>query len=163
MKTISVAFGHAALALLWLAGPAAAAPPTLASAEALVLAQYGPDADPTPEMAARLYVPEIAQELADPLRGAGVNLGLDPRYGQDDWRVDKVAAQAEQGPDGQALVKVTFLNFGKPAEVDWRLIPAPDGPMGWKVMDISAPEQNDWAAFDMRQLLNLPPRQPASP
>ncbi len=152
MKRIAIA-----AALLCLAAPAHAAAPTLASAEALVLAQYGPDADPTPEMAARLYVPEIAQELADPLRGAGVNLGLDPRYGQDDWRVEKVVAHAAAGPGGQALVTVTFLNFGKPAEVDWRLVPAADGPMGWKVMDISAPEQNDWAAFDMRQLLNLPP------
>lgn len=101
--------------------------------------------------------PRSPRTLADPLRGAGVNLGLDPRYGQDDWRVEKVAAHAAPGPDGQALVTVTFLNFGKPARVDWRLVPAPDGPMGWKVMDISAPEQNDWAAFDMRQLLNLPP------
>ncbi len=43
-------------------------------------AQYAADADSSPEAAEKLYVPEIAQEMEDPIRGAGVvNLGVDPR------------------------------------------------------------------------------------
>lgn len=137
--------------------PTHAAPPTLTAAEAVVRAQYAPNVDASPEAAARLYVADIAQEMTDPIRGAAVNLGIDPRYGQDNWKVQNVTASAAPGPDGQAMVTVHFLNFGKPTEIDWRLVPAPDGPMGWKVYDISGPEQNDWAAFDMRQMLNLPP------
>jgi hypothetical protein len=146
-----------ALALLLLALPAQAAPPTLASAEALVRQQYAPDADASPDAAARLYVPEIGQEMTDPIRGAGaVNLGIDPRYGQDDWKVSDVKVEAVSGPDGRALVTARFLDFGKPARILWTLVPAPDTPSGWRVWDISGPEQNDWAAFDMRALLNLP-------
>jgi hypothetical protein len=134
-----------------------AAAPTLADAEAVVRAQYAPNVDASPEAAARLYVTDIAQEMTDPIRGAAVNLGIDPRYGQVDWKVGPVTVSAAPGPNGQALVTARFLNFGKPTEIDWSLVPAPDGPMGWKVYDISGPEQNDWAAFDMRQMLDLPP------
>lgn len=140
-----------------LARPAHAAAPSLASAEAVVRAQYGPDVDASPEAAARLYVADIAREMTDPIRGAAVNLGIDPRYGQDNWKVETVAVSAAPGPGGEALVTARFLNFGKPTEIDWRLVPAPDGPMGWKVLDISGPAQNDWAAFDLRQMLDLPP------
>ena len=137
--------------------PAHAAAPTLASAEALVRAQYAADADASPEAAARLYVPEIAQEMTDPLRGAGaVNLGVDPRYGQDDWKISELKVEAVSGPDGRALVTARFLDFGKPAQIQWTLVPAADAASGWRVWDISGPEQNDWAAFDMRTLLNLP-------
>ena len=149
------AFLAAAIASSALAAHAAA--PDLAAAEAVVRAQYAPGVDQSPEAAARLYVADIAQEMTDPIRGAGaVNLGIDPRYGQDDWKAGDVTVSAAQGPNGEARVTARFLNFGKPTEIDWRLVPAPDGPMGWKVYDISGPEQNDWAAFDMRQLLNLP-------
>ena len=146
-----------ALPLVLLALPACAAPPDLASAKALVLAQYAPDVDASPEAAARLYVPEIAQEMTDPIRGAGaVNLGIDPRYGQDDWKVTDVTVEAAAGPDGRALVTARFLDFGKPAKILWTLVPAPDTPSGWRVWDISGPDQNEWTAFDMRQMLNLP-------
>lgn len=146
-----------ALLALMLAPPACAAPPTLASAEALVRGQYAADADASPEAVARLYAPEIGQEMVDPLRGAGaVNLGVDPRYGQDDWRMTDLNVAAVAGPDGKALVTARFLNFGKPARIDWTLVPAPDTPSGWRVYDIAGPDQNDWAAFDMRQMLNLP-------
>lgn len=146
-----------ALPLLLLALPAHAAAPTLTSAEALVRAQYAADADASPEAAAQLYVPEIAQEMTDPIRGAGaVNLGIDPRYGQDDWKVSDLKVEAVSAPDGRALVTARFLDFGKPAQIIWTLAPAPDTPSGWRVWDISAPDQNDWAAFDMRQMLNLP-------
>ncbi len=118
-------------------------------------AQYAADA--SPEAAERLYVPEIAQEMQDPIRGAGaVNLGVDPRYGQDDWKISELKVEAAAGPDGRALVTARFLDFGKPARIVWTLVPAADAPSGWRVWDISAPEQNDWAAFDMRTLLNLP-------
>src|SRR5438309_408462 len=117
------------LPLLLLALPACAASPTLASAEALVKAQYAADADASPEAAAKLYVPEIAQEMTDPIRGAGaVNLGIDPRYGQDDWRVSDVKVTAIPWPGGEARVEARFLNFGKPAQIDWTLVPAPDTP-----------------------------------
>jgi hypothetical protein len=146
-----------ALPLLLLAVPAHAATPTLASAEALVRAQYRADADSSPAAVAGLYVPEIGQEMMDPIRGAGaVNLGIDPRYGQDDWRIADLKVSAAGLPDGRARVVARFLDFGRPAEIDWTLVPAPDNPSGWRVWDISGPDQNDWAAFDMRQLLNLP-------
>lgn len=146
-----------ALPLLLLALPACAAQPDLASAEALVRWQYAADADASPEAVARLYVPEIAQEMTDPIRGAGaVNLGIDPRYGQDDWKISDVKVEAVSGAGGRAMVTVKFLNFGKPAQILWTLTPATDTPAGWRVWDISGPDQNDWAAFDMRQLLNLP-------
>ena len=146
-----------ALLALLIAVPAEAAVATLASAEALVRAQYAAEADASPEAPERLYTPEIGQEMMDPLRGAGaVNLGVDPRFGQDDWRISDLKVAAVAGPDGRALVTARFLNFGKPAEIDWTLVPAPDTPSGWRVYDISGPDQNDWAAFDMRQLLNLP-------
>ncbi len=145
-----------ALPLLLLALPAHAAAPTLASAEALVRAQYAADADSSPEAAEKLYVPEIAQEMEDPIRGAGVvNLGVDPRYGQTDWKISELKVEAAAGPDGRALVTARFLDFGKPARIVWTLVPATDAASGWRVWDISAPEQNDWAAFDMRTLLNL--------
>lgn len=138
--------------------PVRAAPPTLASAEALVRAQYAADADQSPEAVAQLYVPEIGQEMTDPIRGAGaVNLGIDPRYGQDNWSVTDLKVAAVASPDGaRARVVAQFLDFGKPAEIDWTLVPAPETPWGWRVWDISGPAQNDWAAFDMRELLNLP-------
>jgi hypothetical protein len=145
------------LPLLMLALPAHAASPTLASAEALVRGQYATDVDASPEAAGKLYVAEIGQEMTDPIRGAGaVNLGIDPRYGQDDWKVSDVTVEAAAGPDGRALVTARFLDFGKPARILWTLVPAPDTPSGWRVWDISGPDQNEWAAFDMRQLLNLP-------
>ena len=149
----------ALLALLLLAAPARAAEGTLESAEALVMAQYGPEADSSPDAAVRLYAPEIGQEMMDPIRGAGaVNLGIDPRYGQDNWSVTgAVTAAASVLPDGKARVVARFSNFGKPTEIDWTLAPALDTPSGWRVWDISAPDQNDWAAFDMRQMLNLKP------
>ena len=154
MKRLSLA-----LSLMFALAAQAAEPPTLAGAEAVVRAQYGADADSSQEAMTRLYVTDIARELVDPIRGAGaVNLGIDPRYGQDDWRGEDVKVSAAPGPNGEARVTVRFLNFGKPSEVDWRLVPAPDGRMGWKVADISAPPQNDWPAWDMRELLNLPPR-----
>ena len=144
------------LSLLLLPLPAHAAPPTLASAEALVRSQYAPGADASPEAAARLYVPDIGQEMMDPIRGAGaVNLGIDPRFGQDNWQVSDVKVEAVSGPDGRALVTARFLDFGKPAQILWTLVPAADAPSGWRVWDISGPPQNDWAAFDMRELLNL--------
>lgn len=147
-----------ALPLLLLAVPAQAGTPTLASAAALVRAQYGAEADSSPEAVAQLYVPEIGQEMMDPIRGAGaVNLGIDPRYGQDDWKVSSdVTVAAMALPDGRARVAARFIDFGKPTEIDWTLVPAPDTPPGWRVWDISGPEQNDWAAFSMRELLNLP-------
>jgi hypothetical protein len=146
-----------ALPLLLLPLPACAAPPSLASAEALVKAQYAADADSSPAAAEKLYVPEIAQEMEDPIRGAGVvNLGVDPRYGQTDWMISELKVEAASGPDGKALVTARFLDFGKPAKIVWTLVPAAETPSGWRVWDISAPEQNDWAAFDMRTLLNLP-------
>lgn len=142
--------------LLAVAFPACAAPPTLASAEALVRAQYAAEADSSPEGSAKLYVPEIAQEMADPIRGAGVvNLGVDPRYGQTDWMISGLKVEAVAGPDGKALVTARFLDFGKPAQILWTLVPAANAASGWRVWDISGPEQNDWAAFDMRSLLNL--------
>lgn len=145
-----------ALPFLMLAFPACAAPPTLASAVALVRAQYAADADSSPEAAAKLYVPEIAQEMEDPIRGAGVvNLGVDPRYGQTDWMITDLKVDAVSGPDGKALVTARFLDFGKPSQILWTLVPAADSASGWRVWDISGPEQNDWAAFDMRSLLNL--------
>lgn len=145
------------LPLLLLALPAHAAEPTLASAEALVRGQYAADADSSPEAVAQLYVPEIAQEMTDPIRGAGaINLGVDPRFGQDDWKISELKVEAAPGPNGKALVTARFLDFGKPARILWTLAPAGDTPSGWRVWDISAPEQNDWAAFDMRTLLNLP-------
>jgi hypothetical protein len=141
--------------LLLLPLPARAAP-TLASAEALVRAQYAADADASPEAAARLYVPEISQEMTDPIRGAGVvNLGIDPRYGQTDWMISDLKVEAVSGPDGKALVTARFLDFGKPSQILWTLVPAADAASGWRVWDISGPDQNDWAAFDMRTLLNL--------
>jgi hypothetical protein len=147
----------ALLLLLLLALPAHAATPTLASAQALVQEQYAADADASPEAAAKLYVPEIGQEMMDPIRGAGaVNLGIDPRYGQDNWQVSDVKVEAVAGPGGRALVTARFLDFGKPAQILWTLVPAPDTPSGWRVWDISGPEQNEWAAFDMRALLDLP-------
>jgi hypothetical protein len=146
-----------ALPLLLFALPAQAAGTTLASAEALVRAQYAADADASPEAAAKLYVPEIAQEMTDPIRGAGaVNLGIDPRYGQDDWKVSDLKVEAVSGPDGKAVVTARFLDFGKPAQIVWTLVPAADAASGWRVWDIAGPDQNDWAAFDMRTLLNLP-------
>jgi hypothetical protein len=146
-----------ALPLLLPALPACAAPPSLASAEALVRAQYAADADASPEGSAKLYVPEIAQEMADPIRGAGVvNLGVDPRYGQTDWMISGLKVEGVSGPDGKALVTARFLDFGKPAQILWTLVPAANAASGWRVWDISGPEQNDWAAFDMRSLLNLP-------
>jgi hypothetical protein len=145
------------LPFLLLAFPACAAPPSLASAEALVRGQYAADADASPEAAARLYVPEIGQEMTDPIRGAGaVNLGIDPRYGQDNWKVSDVKVEAVAGPGGRALVTARFLDFGKPAQILWTLVPAADAASGWRVWDISGPEQNEWAAFDMRALLDLP-------
>jgi hypothetical protein len=145
-----------ALPLLLLALPAHAATPTLAAAEALVNAQYAPDADASPEAAAKLYVPEISQEMTDPIRGAGVvNLGVDPRYGQTDWMISDLKVEAVSGADGKALVTAKFLDFGKPSQIVWTLVPAADAASGWRVWDISGPEQNDWAAFDMRTLLNL--------
>ena len=136
--------------------PACAAPPPLASAEALVRAQYGAEADSSPEGSAKLYVPEIAQEMADPIRGAGVvNLGVDPRYGQTDWMISDLKVEGVTRADGKALVTARFLDFGKPAQILWTLVPAANAPSGWRVWDISGPEQNDWAAFDMRSLLNL--------
>jgi hypothetical protein len=145
-----------ALPLLLFALPAHAAAPTLASAEALVRAQYAAEADASPEAAETLYVPEIGQEMTDPIRGAGViNLGVDPRYGQTDWMISDLKVEAVSGPDGRAVVTARFLDFGKPAQILWTLVPAPETPSGWRVWDISAPEQNDWAAFDMRTLLNL--------
>ena len=145
------------LPLLLLALPACAAAPDLASAEALVRSQYAPDADASPEAVAQLYAAEIAQEMTDPIRGAGaVNLGIDPRYGQDDWNISDVKVEAVSGPDGKAMVTARFLDFGKPAQILWTLVPAPDTPSGWRVWDISGPDQNDWVAFDMRQMLNLP-------
>ena len=120
-------------------------------------AQYAPEADASPEAAAKLYVPEIAQEMTDPIRGAGVvNLGVDPRYGQTDWMISDLKVEAVSGPDGRALVTARFLDFGMPARIVWTLVPAADAASGWRVWDISGPEQNDWAAFDMRTLLNLP-------
>jgi hypothetical protein len=137
--------------------PARAAAPTLASAEALVRAQYASDASSSPEAAAGLYVPEIAQEMVDPIRGAAAeSLGVDPRYGQDRWSIADLKITAANGPDGRALVTARFLDFGKPAEIDWTLVPAPDTPSGWRVFDIAGPDQNGWAAFDTRQLLDLP-------
>jgi hypothetical protein len=145
-----------AVVALLLPLPACAAPPTLASAEALVRAQYAADADSSPEAAAKLYVPEIAQEMEDPIRGAGVvNLGVDPRYGQTDWMISDLKVEAVSGPDGKALVTARFLDFGKPSQILWTLVPAADAASGWRVWDISGPDQNDWAAFDMRTLLNL--------
>ena len=148
----------ALVALMLLAAPARAAAPTLASAEALVLGQYAGDADSSPEAVARLYVSEIGQEMMDPIRGAGaVNLGIDPRYGQDNWRVTgAVTVSATPMAGGFARVAAHFTNFGKPTEIDWLLTPAPDTPSGWRVWDITGPMQNDWAAFSMRELLNLP-------
>ena len=146
----------ALIALLLFATPAFAAEGTLDSAEALVRGQYAAAAYQSPEAVARLYAPENAQEMVDPIRGAGaVNLGVDPRYGQDNWSVTGVTAAAEVLPDGKVRVVVRFLNFGKPAEIDWTLAPALDTPSGWRVWDIAGPDQNDWAAFDMRQMLNL--------
>jgi hypothetical protein len=146
-----------ALPLLLLALPAHAATPTLAAAEALVKAQYAPDADASPEAAAKLYVPEISQEMTDPIRGGGVvNLGVDPRYGQTDWMISDLKVEAVFGADGKARVTAKFLDFGKPSQIVWTLVPAADAVSGWRVWDISGPEQNDWAAFDMRTLLNLP-------
>lgn len=145
-------------ALLLLALPAYAGVPTMDSAEALVQQQYVAEPDSSPEAVARLYVPEIGQEMMDPIRGAGaVNLGIDPRYGQDNWRVSgEVKVEAFPLPDGRARVAAHFLNFGKPTEIDWTLVRAPDTPSGWRVYDITGPMQNDWAAFSMRELLNLP-------
>ena len=152
MKSVALA-----LPLLLLALPAHAAAPTLASAEALVRAQYAANADSSPETAEKLYVPEIAQEMEDPIRGAGVvNLGVDPRYGQTDWMISDLKVEAVSGPDGRAMVTAKFLDMGKPAQILWTLVPAADAASGWRVWDISGPEQNDWAAFDMRTLLNLP-------
>jgi hypothetical protein len=146
------------VALVLLAAPARAGSPTLGSAEALVHAQYTADADASPEAVARLYVPEIGQEMVDPIRGAGaVNLGIDPRFGQDDWSLSSdVSVSGVVLPDGRARVAAHFINFGKPTEIDWTLVPAPDTPSGWRVWDITGPMQNDWAAFSMRELLNLP-------
>lgn len=144
-----------ALPLLLLALPARAAPPTLASAEALVRAQYTAEANPPPDAAARLYAPEIGQEMMDPIRGAGAALGLDPRYGQDEARVSDLKVSAAAGPGGRARVTARFLITGKAVEIDWTLIPAQGAPSGWRVYDISGPEEGDRPAFDLRQLLNL--------
>jgi hypothetical protein len=130
-----------------------AAASTLASAKALVRAQYAAGAETSPA----LYAPDIAKILADPAQVAPSDLGIDPRFGQDDWKISGLKVSAAHGPNGEARVTARFLDFGKPARIEWRLIPATDGPGGWKVLDISGPRQNDWRAFDMRDLLNLPP------
>jgi hypothetical protein len=142
------------LTSLILAGVAHAAPPPLASAEALVRAQYAPDADASSEMMARLYAPEVAAAFARALAGGG-DIGFDPRYGDSDWKTEGLSVSAEPAPGG-VRVKARFSNFGKATEVDWRLVPAADGVQGWRVTDISAPVQNDLPAWDLRELLGLP-------
>ena len=123
------------LAALSLALPAHAAAPTLASAEALVRAQYAAEADASPEAAAKLYVTEIAQEMTDPIRGAGeVNLGIDPRYGQTDWMISGLKGRGSgsrpgrQGDGGAAR----FLDFSKPAQ-----IPVDPGPGGRRALGLA--------------------------
>jgi hypothetical protein len=68
-------------------------------------------------MAARLYAPEIARVLADP----ATNLGVDPRYGQDNWRIARLKVTTAPGPHGEVLVTARFWDLGKPARVRWRL------------------------------------------
>jgi hypothetical protein len=142
------------LAAAALSATAHAAPP-LASAEALVRAQYAPDADSSPQMAARLYTPDLAAAQAKALAGGG-DIGFDPRYGDSDWKLEGLIVSAAATPGG-ALVAARFKSFGKAIEVDWRLVAAPDGLDGWRVSDIASPEQNGIPAWDLRDLLSLPP------
>lgn len=138
-----------------LASVAHAAVPPLSGAAALVRAQYAPDADSSPDMAAKLYTPQVAAALARTLANGG-DIGFDPRYGDSDWKVQGLSVSAAAAPGG-ALVTARFQNFGKPTEVDWRLVAAPDG---WRVSDIAFPDQNGLPAWDLRQLLSLPPAAP---
>src|SRR6185312_7674812 len=41
--------------------------------------------------------------------------------------------EAVAGPDGKALVTARFLDFGKPAQILWTLVPAANAPSGWRV------------------------------
>lgn len=143
------------LACLALALPAHAAEPSLAAAEALVRAQYAPGADASAESAARLYEPVLARALMETSGAGGADLGFDPRYAELDWKIEGLALTTTAAPDG-AMVAARFTNFGRPVEIDWRLIPAPDSPQGWRVQDISAPAQNNLGAWDLRQLLLIP-------
>ena len=141
--------------LLTTPAPPAAAQ-TLPAAEALVRAQYGPGVSDTPEGALRLYEPRLAHELTESSTAAGGDFGFDLRYGDSDWQVQDMTFTATRTPQG-AMVAVRFRNFGRPMEIDWRLIPDPAGAPGWRVSDISAPEQNGQMGWDLRQLVLIDP------
>jgi hypothetical protein len=143
------------LVCLSLALPARAAPPSLAAAEALVRAQYAPGVDASADGAARLYEPVLAGALMSTSAATGADLGFDPRYSDIDWKMEQLVLTTTAEPGG-AKVAARFTNFGRPVQIDWRLIPAPDSPAGWRVEDISAPAQNDQEAWDLRDLLLIP-------
>jgi hypothetical protein len=148
--------GCLALCFLLTTAPAHAAAQALPAAEALVRAQYGPDMDDTPEGALRLYEPRLAHELTESSTAAGGDFGFDLRYGDSDWQVRDMTFTTMETPDG-ATVAVRFLNFGKPVEIDWRLIPDAASAQGWRVSDISAPEQNGQMPWDLRRLVLIDP------
>ena len=130
--------GLPALVALCLFGAAHAAPPTLPAAEALVRAQYGPDADSTASGALHLYEPRLGRALTESSTAAGGDLGMDVRYGDSDWMVEDMTFTAAPTPTG-ATVTVRFLNFGTEA--------------GWRISDIAAPAQNEQRPWALRQLI----------
>ena len=144
--------GLPALVALCLFGAAHAAPPTLPAAEALVRAQYGPDADSTASGALHLYEPRLGRALTESSTAAGGDLGMDVRYGDSDWMVEDMTFTAAPTPTG-ATVTVRFLNFGKPVEIDWTIVPASDTEAGWRISDIAAPAQNEQRPWALRQLI----------
>ncbi len=144
--------GLAALAAALLVGAAAPADPSLAAAEAMVRKLYvAPDA--SREAVQQLYAPELATALLKAMEpNSPSGLPFDMRYGDDEWIVADLAFSTVAVGDG-ATVTASFKNDGMAHRIDWRLVRTPSG---WRIADVTAPEEGDSPAWSLLDLLRQP-------
>ena len=148
---------------------AASAPPPAPSTPsaplpglAVIRDLYKPSLTPMPDAPGHdaFFIPDVARGLrARSHPGREGALDFDYRYGAQTVQVSEVVVTAANTLEGER-VTARFNNIGKPYEVDYDLMETRDG---WRIADVSAPAQQGDAAWDLRQMLKLPPMDSAAP
>jgi hypothetical protein len=117
---------------------------------------YKPTAAPFPDSPAKdpFFTEEVARAIKrDSHRGRVGAMDFDYRYGAQEVQVREVTVTAVNTLDGERAT-ARFVNQGKPYEVHYDLTLTRQG---WRIANVYAPPQQGDTAWDLRQMLKLPP------
>jgi hypothetical protein len=144
------------LSFIALAAPAAAQAAGKTTPETFIRDFYSRERLPVKRSALRaMFAADLAAAMSKEYgKDEPGELNFDYRYGTQDYELKNLVLDTTPAAAGGTQVRARFDSFGKPFEIRYRL--APQG-SGWRILDVSAPAQNDDRPWSLREKLGLSP------